>query len=267
MSSRSKKLEENMESLNEEDENEHARLMKEQEDYEIQSMNKMPRHDDSEYARMIEMSENLGRGDAKMEDLEISDDEEEKQPHNNRKDSKERYQRSDRDEEEDGDEVEDDSQKSPGNQKSAFTSNSNLHKKQAFPTSSFLKRTAFTRDSESHDKYQTPQRYPDPALSVKSPSPSSRAHFTLRQDSNERFRQEVVQQVKVRVEELQSRMKSKSDMFYVMRHMCKKWSCLNRLRWVSFSRIRWLPDSVHEGYSNWDKKGMLASLYLDRARL
>ena len=87
-----------------------------------------------------------------MEDLEISDDEEEKQPHN-RKDSKGRYRRSDREEEKDGDEVEDDSQKSPGNQKPAFTSNSNLHKKQAFPTSSFLKRTAFTRDSESHDKY------------------------------------------------------------------------------------------------------------------
>ena len=105
MSSRSKKLDENMESLNEKGENEHARLMKEQEDYEIQSMNKMPHHDDSEYASFIEMSENLGRGDAKMEYLEISDDEEEKQPHNNRKDSKERYQRSDRDEEEDGDEV------------------------------------------------------------------------------------------------------------------------------------------------------------------
>ena len=39
--------------------------MKEQIDNEIQSMNKIPRHDnndDSEYARMIEMSENLGRG-------------------------------------------------------------------------------------------------------------------------------------------------------------------------------------------------------------
>ena len=267
MSSRSKPLEESMEGLHEEDENEHTRLMKEQEEYEIQSMSKMPRHDDSEYARMIEMSENLGRGDTKMEDLEISDDEEEKQPHNNRKDSKGRYQRSDHDEEEDGDEAEDDSQKFPNNRKSAFTSNSNLHKKQAFPTSSFLKRTAFTKDSESHDKYQTPQRYPDPALSVKSPSPSSRADFPLRQDSKERFRQEVVQQVKVRVEELQSRMKSKSDMFYVMRHMCKKRSCLNRLRWVSPSRIRWLPYSVHEGYSNWDKKGMFATLDLDRARL
>ena len=238
MSSRSKPLEDNMEGLYEEDENEHARLMKEQEEYELQSMSKMPRLDDGEYARIIEVSENFGRGDVKMDDLEISDEEEEKQPHNNRKDSKGRYQLSDRDEEEDKDEDEDDGQKFPGKQKSAFTSNSNLNKKQAFPTSSFLKRTAYTRDSESHDKYQTPQRCPDDALSVKSPSPSSRAHFPSRQDSNERFRQEVVQQVKVRVEELQSRMKSKSDMFYVMRHMCKKQSCLNRLRWVSPSRIR-----------------------------
>ena len=256
-----------MEGLHEEDENEHARLMKEQEEYELQSMSKMPRLDDSEYARIIEVSENFGRGDVKMDDLEISDDEEEKQPHNNRKNSKGRYQRSDRDEVEDKDEDEDDGQKFPGKQKSAFTSNSNLNKKKAFPTSSFLKRTAFTRDSEPHDKYQTPQRCPDDALSVKPPSPSSRAHFPSRQDSNERFKKEVVQQVKVRVEELQSRIKSKSDMFYVMRHMCKKQSSLNRFRWVSPSRIRWLPDSVHEGYSNWDKKGMFAALDLDRARL
>ena len=258
MSSRSKPLEESMEGLHEEDENEHARLLKEQEEYEIQSMSKMPRLDDIEYARMIEMSENLGRGDAKMDDLEISDDEEEKQPQNNRKDSKERYQLSDR--EEDGDEAEDYSQKISGKQKSTFTSNSNLNKKQAFPSSSFLKRTAFTRDSESNDKYQTPQRCPDAVFSVKPPSPS-------RKDSNEKFRQKVVQQVKVRVEELQSRMKSKSDMFYVMRHMCKNRSCLNRLRWISPSRIRWLLNSVHEGYSNWNKKGMHAAFDLDRIRL
>ena len=80
MSSHSKPLEESMEGLHEEDEYEHARLLKEQEEYEIQSMSKMPRFDDSEYARMIEMSENLGRGDAKMDNPEISDDEEEKQP-------------------------------------------------------------------------------------------------------------------------------------------------------------------------------------------
>ena len=49
-----------MESLREEDENEHVRVMKEQKEYEIQSMSKMPRHDDSEYARIIKMSENLG---------------------------------------------------------------------------------------------------------------------------------------------------------------------------------------------------------------
>ena len=105
-----------------------------------------------------------------MEDLEISDHEEEKKPQNNRKGSKERYQQFDRDKEVDKDETEDDSQKSSGNKKSAFTSNSNLHKKQEFPTSSFLKRTEFTRDSESQYKYQTPQRYPDAILSIKSPS-------------------------------------------------------------------------------------------------
>ena len=222
MSSRSKPQEETMEGINEEDENEHARLIKEQEEYEIQSMSKMPRLDDNEYARMIEMSESLGRRDAKMDDIDISDEEEKKQPQNNRNDSKGKYQLPDRDEEEDEDEAEDDNQKSLGKQKSAFTGNSNLNKKQAFITSSFLKRSAFTRDSDLHDKYQTPQKYPDAPLSIKSPSPSTRAYLPSRQDSNERFRQEVVQQVKVRVEELQSKMKSKSDMFYVMRHMCKK---------------------------------------------
>ena len=121
MSSRNKPFKENIEGLHEEDENEHARLLKEQEEYEIQSMSKMPRLDNSEYARMIEMSENLGRGDVKIDDLEISDDEEEKQPQNNRKDSKEIYELSGRDEEEDKDEAEDYSQKISGKQKNLLS--------------------------------------------------------------------------------------------------------------------------------------------------
>ena len=74
------------------------------------------------------------------------------------------------------------------------------------------------------------------------------------------FRQEIVQQVKVRVEELQLRMKSESDMFYVMRHMCKKYLWINLLRWLSSPRVRWLTNPVHEGYLDRNKNGMLSIL-------
>ena len=90
------------------------------------------------------------------------------------------------------------------------------------PTSSFIKRAAFARDSDSPSKYQTPQKYLNAPSFSKTLGPSIRLNSPSIQDSNEIFRQEVVEQVKVRVEELQSKMKSKSDMFYVMRHMCKK---------------------------------------------
>ena len=90
------------------------------------------------------------------------------------------------------------------------------------PTSNFIKRAAFTRDSDSSSKYQTPQKYLNAPSFSKTLGPSNRLNSSSIQDSNEIFRQEVVEQVKVRVEELQSKMKSKSDMFYVIRHMCKK---------------------------------------------
>ena len=68
---------ENIEDLNEE-EDEHARLMKLQDRYEKVSVHDMPNIDD-EYSRMIEMNENFGRNDANMEDLYI-DDKEDKKP-------------------------------------------------------------------------------------------------------------------------------------------------------------------------------------------
>ena len=69
---------ENIEDLNEE-EDEHARLMKLQDRYEKESVQDMPNIDDDEYSRMIEINKNLGRNDANMEDLYI-DDEEDKKP-------------------------------------------------------------------------------------------------------------------------------------------------------------------------------------------
>ena len=89
-------------------------------------------------------------------------------------------------------------------------------------TSSFIKRAAFTRDLDSSSKYQTPQKYLNAPSFSKTLGPSNRLNSSSIQDSNEIFRQEVVEKIKVRVEELQLKMKSKSDMFYVMKHMCKK---------------------------------------------
>ena len=144
-------------------------------------------------------------------------------------------------------------------QRSVFDSNINPSKNRIFPTSSFLKRKAFTKDSESSTKYQTPQSYPNAYPFGKTSSPS-------RKDKMKSFRQEIVEQVKVRVEELQSKMKSKSDMFYVMRHMGKKYLWINLLRWLSSLRVRWLSNTVHEGYLDRNKKGMLSIFDLDRVR-
>ena len=76
-----KSLEKSMEDIDEEEE-EHAKLMKTQDEYEKQSMHEMPKLDDQEYARMIEISESHGLGDVNMEDFQINDDdnEEEKLP-------------------------------------------------------------------------------------------------------------------------------------------------------------------------------------------
>ena len=65
-----------MESYDKEDE--HERLMKEQDKHEKQSINELPLIDDVEYTRMIEISEKFGRDEANMDNLEINDDEEEK---------------------------------------------------------------------------------------------------------------------------------------------------------------------------------------------
>ena len=216
-----------MEAYDKEDEDEHSRLLNEQDQHEKQSMSQMPRIDDAEYARMIEMSENFGRGDANMEDLEINDDEEEKLPRNKKTESRGEHQSISNGEDDEENEEQDDSQRFLSKQRSAFNTDANPYKKQILPTSSFIKRTAFTQDSESPSKYQTPQRNPNFAPFGEVSRSSNKTNLPPRQDLNEEFRREVVEQVRIRVEELQSKMKSKSDMFYVMRHMCKKHLCLN----------------------------------------
>ena len=216
-----KDLGENLEGLDEE-EKEHSRLMKVQETFEKESIQEMPNLDDDEYAHMIEMGESLGRGDAKMADLDI-EDEEEKKPLNYRKHSRKEYREIDNDEEDD----ELHNNESSIKMKSGFDSYDNFYKKQSSPVSSFTRRTGLTRDTESFSKFQTPQRYQNAISYNQNISSSNRAPFSSQRDLNEEFRQEVVQLVKVRVEELQSKMKSKSNMYYVLRHMCKKLNVLS----------------------------------------
>ena len=216
-----KDLGENLEGLDEE-EKEHSRLMKVQETFEKESIQEMPNLDDDEYAHMIEMGESFGRGDAKMADLDI-EDEEEKKPLNYRKHSRKEYKEIDNDEEDD----ELHNNESSIKMKSGFDSYDNFYKKQSSPVSSFTRRTGLTRDTESSSKFQTPQRYQNAISYNQNISSSNRAPFSSQRDLNEEFRQEVVQLVKVRVEELQSKMKSKSDMYYVLRHMCKKLNVLS----------------------------------------
>ena len=216
-----KNLDENVEAV-EDEEKEHSRLMKEQERFENESIHDMPNIDDDEYARMIGISESLGRGDEKMTDQDI-EDEEEKKPLKYRKHSRREYEQIDNEDEED-DEVH--NNESSIKIKSGFDSYENSYKKQSSPLSSFTKRAGLTRDTESSSKFQTPQRYQNAISYNQNMSSSNKAQFSSQRDLNEEFRQEVVQLVKVRVEELQSKMKSKSDMYYVLRHMCKR---LNRL--------------------------------------
>ena len=176
---------------------------------------------------MIEISEHSGRGDANMEDLEISDDEEEKLPQDMRTKLRGEHQSIGNDEDDEENEEQDGKQRLLIKQKSAFNINANPYNKQVLPTSSFIKRTAFIKDSESSSKYQTPQRYSNVVPFGKVTHSSNKTNLSSRLDQNEEFRREVVEQVKIRVEELQSKMKGKSDMFYVMRHMCKEHLCLS----------------------------------------
>ena len=61
-----------------EDESEYTRLMKEQEEYEKQSMYEISNIDDNECTRLIEISESQRKRDVNIEDLELNDEEEEK---------------------------------------------------------------------------------------------------------------------------------------------------------------------------------------------
>ena len=129
------------------DEEEHIKLLRNQEEYEKQLVNEMPHLDDNEYSRMIEISEYLGRGDVNMENIEINNDEEEKTPQDKRVGLGGDHQQVNRNEDKD---------KYNDSKRSVFDRNINPSKNRAFPTLSFLKRTAFTKDSKSSSKYQTP---------------------------------------------------------------------------------------------------------------
>ena len=211
-----KALDGSAESL-EDDEAEHARLMKRQEKYEQESTQQMNNeNNDEEYARMIKISEGLGRGDASMKDLCINDDdeEEEKRPGSNEG----RLHTSDND----GEEEEIHSKQLQANPDFRGDSFVSPFSKKAGKDFSFVQKAQRIRNTQPSSKFVTPQRQNVVVpLNLHSNSSNS-ASFPSREELNEEFRQGIVQNVKVRVEQLQSKMKSKNDMFYVLRHMCKQ---------------------------------------------
>ena len=155
---------------------------------------------------MIEISENLRRGDVNMENIEINNDEEEKTPQDKSVGIRGEHQKVSKNEDED-----------------KYIMITRDHFLIAIQTP--LKIEHFQLQASSKEQYLQ-----------KSHQASIKLHKAIRMHTllvkpqvlpekikMKSFRQEIVEQVKVRVEELQSRMKSKSDMFYVMRHMCKKY--------------------------------------------
>ena len=130
-----KNLDENVEAV-EDEEKEHSRLMKEQERFENESIHDMPNIDDDEYARMIGISESLGRGDEKMTDQDIEDEEEKESHWNIESIAGESMSKIDNEDEED-DEVH--NNESSIKIKSGFDSYENSYKKQSSPLSSFTK--------------------------------------------------------------------------------------------------------------------------------
>ena len=62
--------------------------------------------------------------------------------------------------------------------------------------------------------------------------------------------EQIIHGIKVRVEQLQSKIRSKADMYYVLRHMCMIlnyyfWFCFRR---ISFAKLWWMSTSVHARY-------------------
>ena len=201
------------------DEAEHERLRKEHEQNEKESINDMKEIDDVEYNRMIKISWNSRNGDANMEDLNIVDDDEENVSNDNDKGNNSNHHNDDDDEEEKEDE---DRKMNPFAKKTShIDSFAQTLKKQTNQVSSFARMADITRDSEISSRFYTPQK-PSNSSSLNSQTNSfNRMLFSSDKDLEEELRQGIVQNVKVRIKELQSKMKSKSDMFYVLRHMCK----------------------------------------------
>ena len=111
---------------------------------------------------------------------------------------------------------------------------------------SFIKIATLWIDSESSSKLQTQQRYSKVFPYGKVAHLSNKINLSSRQDLNEEFRRKVIKQIKIRVEVLQSKIKSKMDMFYVMRHMCKKTYAWANLDGYSFKSI------ITDWFSSWE---------------
>ena len=191
--------------------------MKEQEKYNQESILEEQDIDDDEYERIIEASEKLDRGDVKMDDLDPQDCVEDKYSDHianaDRGNPRSDYANDKSHEVNDG---------SPLIKRDlSFENFASPSKNLANNVSNFARRGVSTKETSALGGYLTPQKnFSQFPLSNPRFDTRQEVLASSRQDLDEKFRQEILQTVKVRVEELQSKMKSKSDMYYVLRHMC-----------------------------------------------
>ena len=192
--------------------------MKEQEKYNQESILEEQDIDDDEYERIIEASEKLDRGDAKMDDLDPQDCVEEDKYSDHIANADRGNPRSDYA----NDKSHEVNDGSPLIKRGlSFESFASPPKNLANNVSNFARRGISTKETSALGGYLTPQKNFS-QFPLSNPRLDTRQEVLAfsRQDLDEKFRQEILQTVKVRVEELQSKMKSKSDMYYVLRHMC-----------------------------------------------
>ena len=202
MSSRGSKIDSKENS--DEDEEEHTRLMKEQEKYNQESILEEQDIDD-EYERIIEASEKLDRGDAKMDDLDPQDYVEEDKYSDHIANADRGNPRSDYA----NDKSHEVNDGSPLIKRGlSFESFANPSKNLFNNVSNFARRGVSTKETSALGGYLTPQKnfYQFP---LSNPRLDTRQEVlaSSRQDLDEKFRREILQTVKVKVEELQSNMK------------------------------------------------------------
>ena len=203
---------------NDSDEEEHERLLNEQDKKDKELMQDIPEINDEEYSRLIKINESLSRNDANMDGQDVEEyNEEEKEYRENRSNTDLDNLHLDWENELDNEEQK---EKSTPKQKFNFVGSTNPFKKQTTQSTSYMRRLDSTNDFGSPAIYRTPQKYSIASKYAQNKDSTSESFALKEREMEEDFRKEIIKNVRIRVEELQSKMKSKSDMYYVLRHMC-----------------------------------------------